>query len=57
MIQWFEAKYPQRGLLPEDPVQRFVCLLLLLGQEDGLPFKGDIKIVGVNETRTTQQDE
>ena len=28
MIQWFEAKYPQNGLLPEDPVQRFVCLLL-----------------------------
>ena len=28
MIQWFEARYPQNGLLPEDPVQRFVCLLL-----------------------------
>ena len=28
MIQWFEAQYPQNGLLPEDPVQRFVCLLL-----------------------------
>ena len=28
IIQWFEASYPQIGLLPDDPVQRFVCLLL-----------------------------
>lgn len=28
IIQWFEASYPQNGLVPDDPVQRFVCLLL-----------------------------
>ena len=54
MIQWFEATYPQNGLLPEDPVQRVMCLLLLPGQEDHLPFTGDTKMVGVNETLITQ---
>ena len=53
MIQWFEARYPQNGLLPEDPVQRLMCLLLLPGQEDRLPFTGDTKMVGVNETLIT----
>ena len=53
MIQWFEAKYPQNGVLPEDPVQLFVCLLLLPGQEDGLPFTGDTKMVGVNDSLMT----
>ena len=57
MIQWFEARYPQNGLLPEDPVQRLMCLLLLPGQEDRLPFTGGIKMVSDNETRTTQKDE
>jgi hypothetical protein len=57
MIPWFEARYSQNGLLTNDPVQRFVCLLLLPGQEDRLPFTGDTKMVGVNETRTTQKDE
>lgn len=28
VIQWFEANYPQHGLIPHDPVQAFVCLLL-----------------------------
>ncbi|MDB4048740.1 hypothetical protein N9485_00890 [Luminiphilus sp.] len=53
MIQWFEAKYPQNGVLPEDPVQLFVCLLPLPGQEDGLPFTGDTKMVGVNDSLMT----
>ncbi|MDA9941415.1 hypothetical protein N9C62_02295 [Luminiphilus sp.] len=53
MIQWFEARYSQNGLLTNDPVQRFVCLLLLPGQEDGLPFTGDTKMVGVNDSLMT----
>lgn len=28
IIQWFEDQYPQRGLMPDDPLQAFVCLLL-----------------------------
>jgi glutathione S-transferase len=28
IIQWFEAEYPQRGLIPGDPLQAFICLLL-----------------------------
>ena len=28
MIQWFESEFPQAGLIPADPLQRFVCLLL-----------------------------
>lgn len=28
MIQWFESEFPDQGLIPEDPLQRFVCLLL-----------------------------
>ena len=28
MIQWFEAEYPEGGLMPEDPLQAFICLLL-----------------------------
>lgn len=28
IIQWFEAEYPENGLIPGDPVQAFVCLLL-----------------------------
>ena len=53
MSPWFEARYSQNGLLPEDPVQRFVCLLLLPGQEDRLPFTGDTKMVGVNDSLMT----
>ena len=53
MILWFEARYSQNGLLTNDPVQRFVCWLLLPGQEDGLPFTGDTKMVGVNDSLMT----
>ena len=53
MIPWFEARYSQNGLLTNDPVQRFVCLLLLPGQEDRLPFTGDTKMVGVNDSLMT----
>jgi glutathione S-transferase len=28
IIQWFEHEYPENGLLPDDPLQAFVCLLL-----------------------------
>lgn len=28
IIQWFEQRYPQQRLLPEDPLLAFVCLLL-----------------------------
>jgi glutathione S-transferase len=28
IIQWFEQHYPQQRLIPQDPLQRFVCLLL-----------------------------
>lgn len=28
MIQWFESEFPQGGLIPADPLQAFVCLLL-----------------------------
>lgn len=28
IIQWFESHHPQNGLLPDDPSQRFLCLLL-----------------------------
>ena len=28
MIQWFEREYPERPILPDDPVQAFVCYLL-----------------------------
>jgi glutathione S-transferase len=28
IIQWFEANFPGNGLIPDDPLQQFVCLLL-----------------------------
>jgi len=28
MIQWFEREYPERPIVPDDPVQAFVCYLL-----------------------------
>ncbi len=28
IIQWFEREYPDQGLIPGDPLQAFVCLLL-----------------------------
>lgn len=28
MIQWFEAQFPENGLLPADPLQAFLCFLL-----------------------------
>lgn len=28
MIQWFEAEYPGESVIPSDPLQAFVCLLL-----------------------------
>ncbi|PLW68441.1 glutathione S-transferase family protein [Pseudohalioglobus lutimaris] len=28
IIQWFETQYPQHGVIPHDPVQAFVCLLI-----------------------------
>ena len=28
IIQWFESEYPDAGLLPTDPLQAFVCLLI-----------------------------
>ena len=28
IIQWFESEFPENGLMPEDPLQAFVCLLL-----------------------------
>lgn len=28
MIQWFESELPGVGLIPQEPLQRFVCLLL-----------------------------
>ena len=32
MIQWFEAEHEGPGLIPDDPVQAFLCLLLAGGQ-------------------------
>jgi hypothetical protein len=37
-----------------EPLWRHQHLPLLPRQEDGLPFKGDTKMVGVNETLITQ---
>ena len=28
MIQWFESQFPDNPLIPEDPLQAFLCLLL-----------------------------
>lgn len=28
IIQWFENEYPENGLIPDDPLQAFVCFLL-----------------------------
>lgn len=28
IIQWFETQYPEEGLIPADPLQAFICLLL-----------------------------
>jgi len=28
IIQWFEATYPENGLIPNDPLQSFICLML-----------------------------
>ena len=28
IIQWFESEYPEGGLIPADPMQAFICLLI-----------------------------
>ena len=28
MIEWFESEYPDNSVVPDDPVQAFVCFLL-----------------------------
>ncbi len=36
MIEWFEQRYPQAPVLPEDPAARFVCRLLEDYADEGL---------------------
>ena len=56
-----QAQMTVRALLERhgcrEPLWRHQHLPLLPGQEDSLPFKGDTKMVGVNETLITRQDE
>ena len=28
MIQWFESKFNNSSILPKDPIQNFICLLI-----------------------------
>ena len=38
MIQWFDSRYPVDGLLPDDPLQAFLCLLLEDWADESLYF-------------------
>ena len=35
MIQWFESKFNNSSILPKDPIQNFICLLIKTGQMNG----------------------
>ena len=35
MIQWFESKYPEHPIIPDNSTQAFLCFLLKIGLMNG----------------------